>query len=191
MRDLTYFVALSLDGFIAGPDEEIDFYPTTPAYAEWMTAAYPDVIPSHLREAAGVADVPNKHFDTVVMGRGTYGPALREGIASPYAHMRQYVFSRTLGEPRDPGVEIVATDPVAKVRELKAEEGLLGIYLAGGGQLAGLLLPEIDKLIIKKYPVVAGSGIPAFAVDFQPTQFVLTGCQTFDNGCAVLSYDRA
>lgn len=191
MRELTYFVALSLDGFIAGPDDEIDFYPTSEAYVRWMTTAYPDAIPNHIREQVGIADVANKHFDTIVMGRRTYDPGLREGFTSPYSHLRQYVFSRSLTESPDPEVEVVATDPVEKVRELKAEDGLLGIYLAGGGQLAGLLLPEIDKLVIKKYPVVAGAGIPAFTTGFSPTQFTLTECQTFDNGCAVLSYDRA
>lgn len=192
MRELTYYVAVSIDGFIAGPEGEFDFYPTTEAYAASMNAAYPDVVPSHIREQVDLADVPNKHFDTVVMGRGAYDPALKEGFTSPFGHLRQYVFSRSLTESPDPEVTVVATDPLEKVRELKAEEGLrLGIFLCGGGQLAGQLLPEIDKLVIKNYPVVAGSGVPAFATDFNPTQFTLTGCQSFDNGCVVAAYDRA
>ncbi|MFG3013690.1 hypothetical protein ACGFZB_25230 [Streptomyces cinerochromogenes] len=38
----------------------------------------------------------------------------------------------------------------------------LDIWLCGGGRLAGTLWPEIDELLIKTYPVVAGTGIPVW-----------------------------
>jgi dihydrofolate reductase len=44
-------------------------------------------------------------------------------------------------------------------RHLRAGAGL-DIYLAGGATLAGALVDEIDELVIKLYPVVAGSGVP-------------------------------
>lgn len=190
MRNLTYYIALSLDGFIAGPDGEVDFYPTSDDHIAYMNAEYPEVLPTHIREQLGADTVPNKHFDTIVMGRGTYDPALDAGITSPYAHLRQYVFSRRMRESPDPAVELVSTDPAEKIRELKREDSPLDIYLAGGGQLAGAVLAEIDQLVVKKYPVVAGSGRPAFATGFTPTQFTLKDCRTFDNGCAVLTYTR-
>lgn len=190
MRNLTYYIGVSLDGFIAGPDNEVDFYPVSEDHVAHMNAEYPDVLPTHIRKHLGTDSAPNRHFDTIVMGRGTYDPALELGITSPYAHLRQYVFSRRMQESPDSAVQLVSTDPLVKIRELKREDGPLGIYLAGGGQLAGALLPEIDHLIIKKYPVVAGSGRPAFATAFNPTHFTLTDCRTFDNGCAVLSYTR-
>ena len=80
-------------------------------------------------------------------------------------------------------------DPVELVRKLKAEDGL-DIYLAGGGKLAGALLDEIDQLIVKSYPVVAGDGVPAFAGGFSPTLFTPTGRRSFDNGAYVTWYDR-
>ncbi|MDB1087242.1 dihydrofolate reductase family protein [Streptomyces sp. ACA25] len=190
MRPLTYYVGISLDGFIAGPEGEIDFYPVSDDHVAHMTAHHPEVLPTHVRRQLGIDDTENQRFDTLVMGRGTYQPALDVGITSPYAHLRQYVFSRSLTEQPDPAVEIVAGDPLAKVRELKQEDSPLGIWLCGGGQLAGQLLPEIDRLVIKKYPVVTGSGIPAFVTGFHPHQFTLTDCLTFGSGCAVLSYDR-
>ncbi|MDK1473001.1 dihydrofolate reductase family protein [Streptomyces sp. 549] len=191
MRRLTYYIGLTLDGFIAGPNEEVDFLPLSDDHTGSMVEDFPDVLPSHIRRALGVGDRPVKEFDTVIMGRGTYEPALREGITSPYSHLRQYVVSRSLEKSPDEQVTLVRTDPVAAVRELKAEDSPFGIYLAGGGQLAGALLPEIDRLVVKKYPVVAGSGIPSFATAFRPTRFALTHCRTFENGCAVLEYDRA
>ena len=189
MRELTYYIALTLDGFIAGPHDEVDFYPLADDHSAYMNEHFPETLPTHVRAAIGFADVPNRRFDTVVMGRRTYDPALEAGITSPYAHLRQIVVSRSLDASPDPAVEIVRDDPRARVQQLKAEEGL-GIYLAGGGQLAGELLPEIDRLVVKKYPVVAGSGIPAFATGFAPTPFILEDARTFSNGCAVLQYRR-
>jgi len=189
MRELVYYIGMSIDGFISGPDDEIDFYPGSDDYMAWMFSDASDMIPTHLRPSVGLEGVPNKNFDTIVMGRRTYEPGLREGAPSPYAHLRQYVFSRTL-EQQHPDVEIVSTDPVAKVRELKAEDSEFDIYLAGGGELAGVLLDEIDRLIIKRYPVVAGTGRTAFGSTFSPTTFDLTEVKTFSGGNAVMFYTR-
>ncbi|MCP2638373.1 dihydrofolate reductase [Microbacterium sp. HD4P20] len=189
MRELTYYIGMTLDGFIAGPHDEVDFYPLAEDHSAHMNDAYPEVLPTHVRQAIGIDDVQNRGFDTVVMGRRTYDPALEIGITSPYAHLRQIVVSRSMDASPDSAVELVRDDPRGYIRELKAQEGL-GIYLAGGGRLAGELLPEIDRLIVKKYPVVAGSGLPAFAADFAPVQFALEEALTFSNGCAVLRYRR-
>ncbi|MEW1550575.1 dihydrofolate reductase family protein [Streptomyces tsukubensis] len=198
MRKLVYYVGVTLDGRIAGPGGEFDFFPTgdekqDAAYTAWMFAQYPDVVPAHLRAPAGLTDTPNRHFDTVVMGLGTYRPALDEGITSPYAHLRQYVVSSTLGPAPDPAVTVVPDDPLGLVQRLKREEqgeGSLGIWLCGGGRLAGALLPEIDELVFKSYPVVAGAGIPAFDGGFDPTAFDVAQRTTFDNGVCVTRFVR-
>lgn len=190
MRKLVYYIGLSIDGFIAGPNDEVDFYPGSDEYMRWMTTEYPDALPTHVRRNLGIDAAPNRHFDTIVMGRRTYDPAFKLGITSPYAHLRQYVFSRTL-QPRDPNVTIVNGDVVETVRALKREESALDIYLAGGGELAGQLLDEIDRLVVKMYPVVAGAGRTAFGSRFSPTHFNLDNVQTFPGGNVVLSYSRA
>ncbi|MFE1453157.1 dihydrofolate reductase family protein [Streptomyces olivaceoviridis] len=192
MRKLTYFVAGTIDGFIAGPDGDYDFFSPylTEDYLPHLTVDFPETLPTPARAALGVADAPNTHFDTVVMGRGTYEPGLATGLTSPYAHLRQIVVSRSLGVSPDASVEVTTEDPVALVRRLKQEEGL-GIWLCGGGDLAGQLLPEIDELIVKQYPVVAGSGIPLFRAEFSPRAFKLTGSRVFDNGTIALTYTKA
>lgn len=190
MRELVYYIAVTIDGYIAGPDDEVDFYPSSDEYATWMTQRYGDTLPTHLRREVGIEDAPNRNFDTIVMGRRTYDPALQVGITSPYAHLHQYVVSRSMTESPDPAVQIVADDPLAAVRALKAEDSSLDIYLAGGGRLAGELLPEIDRLIVKQYPVVAGAGLPMFASGFSPTAFDLTDVQRFSGGNAVMYYRR-
>lgn len=188
MRSLTYFVGTSLDGFIAGPDGSYDFYPVGEDLLRWMASEYPETLPTHLHAAFGVRG-EGRHFDTVVMGRGTYAPALKAGITSPYAHLRQVVVSRSLERSPDPAVELVASDPLERVRALKREPGK-GLYLAGGGVLAGALLPELDTLVLKVYPVVAGSGIPVFQAGFSPTQFTRVSSRLFDSGAVVLTYAR-
>ncbi|MEU1524808.1 dihydrofolate reductase family protein [Nocardia rhamnosiphila] len=190
MRKLVYYVAVSLDGYIAGPDGEADFYPLGADMAEWINERYPESVPGHIREQAGIApDVPNRHWDTLIMGRGTYEPALSAGIASPYPHMKQYVVSTTLGGIAEPEIELVRTDPVELVRRLKKEEGK-DIWLCGGGTLAGALLEEIDQLIFKSYPVLAGAGVPVLGGVFRPTRFAPVRRQEFGNGAQVSWFDR-
>jgi dihydrofolate reductase len=192
MRKLVYFVGMSLDGYIAGPGGELDFYPLPEDMSAWIRAEYPETLPTHARPHLGMAvDEPNRKFDTLVMGRGTYDPALAIGVTSPYAHLRQYVVSSTLGRIDDPTVDLVASDPIGLVRKLKQEDGL-DIWLAGGGKFAAALLDEIDELVIKSYPVVAGTGTPAFAGEFHPTLFAPTRReQVSGNGTQVSWFTRA
>lgn len=188
MRKLVYYVGVSIDGYIAGPGNEIEFYPVGDDMIAWMAADYPEVLPTPARSQLGIAEAANRHFDTLVMGRGTYQPGLDAGLTNPYAHIRTYVVSTTLAPTE--GIEVYGGDPVDLVRKLKADDGL-DIYFAGGGKLAGALLDEIDALIVKSYPVVAGDGISAFTGAFSPTAFTPTDRKSFDNGAYVTWYDRA
>src|SRR5690606_14518428 len=129
-------------------------------------AEYPETLPTHGRRPLGLDDLPNKRFDTIIQGRASYDLALKEGITSPYAHLREYVASRTLGESPDPNVEIIADDLTGRVRALKAEDSAYDIYLCGGAGLAGALADEIDEIIIKTYPIVQGAGMPMFDTGF-------------------------
>ncbi|MFE6778369.1 dihydrofolate reductase family protein [Streptomyces sp. NPDC057702] len=194
MRKLVYYVAVTLDGYIAGPGGEYDFYPRGEAaqaaeYTAWMNARYPETVPTFLRADHGLTDVPNARFDTVLMGLGTYRPALDAGFPSPYAHLRQYVVSSTLAAAPAPGVTVVADDPLGLVRDLKRAAGG-DIWLCGGGRLAGALLPEIDELVLKSYPVVAGAGVPVIAGEFGPTPFRVSDRTSFANEVTVTWFTR-
>ncbi|RDI68812.1 dihydrofolate reductase family protein [Nocardia pseudobrasiliensis] len=191
MRKLVYYVGVSLDGYIAGPQGQFDFYPLADDMVAWFGERYPDSVPTHLRVQLGLpVDMPNKVWDTVLMGRGSYEPGLAVGAESPFNHLKQYVFSSTLKPVDNPQVEIVDTDPVELVRQLRQREGL-DIWLCGGGNLAGQLIDEIDQLIIKSYPVLAGGGIPVFSGDFKPTRFKVTERREFSSGAQVSWFDRA
>jgi dihydrofolate reductase len=192
LRKLTYFVACSLDGFIGDPAGDASAMLTfiDEEYLEFLRAEYPETMPTHGRRAFGFDDLQNRRFDTIIQGRASYDLALKEGITSPYAHLRQYVASRTLAESPDPQVEIVSEDLVGTIRELKAEESGLDIYLCGGSQIAGALFDEIDELVIKAYPVVYGTGMPMFGQGSAVTEFTLDGVRAFGNGVVVRTYSR-
>lgn len=190
MRKLTYYIASSIDGFIASPDGDFGFYLLEGDHMAALIEQYGDMIPTHVRGFVGLADTPARDFDTVLMGRATYEVGLKEGFTSPYGHLRQFVFSASLGESPDPAVTVVSGDALAKVRELKQEPGK-AIWLCGGGVLAQQLMPEIDELVIKLNPVTAGAGLPLFAGEFGPRAWRLTAPRVFESGVVLLTYVRA
>ena len=192
LRKLTYFIACTIDGFIGDESGDASFMYrfVDEEFLAFLKAEYPETISAQGRRALGIHELEHRRFDTVVQGRGSYEVALKEGITSPYDHLREYVASRTLTRSPDPHVEIIGADLVGRVRELKAEEGEFGIYLCGGAELAGELHDEIDELVIKTYPVVLGSGMPMFGSGFALTEFTLDEVRVFDNGVVVRTYGR-
>ncbi|MFJ9864711.1 dihydrofolate reductase family protein [Streptomyces sp. NPDC101165] len=192
MRKLTYFVACSLDGFIGDEHGEATamFRFLDEEYLDFLKTEFAETLPTAARRQFGMEHLENRRFDTVIQGRASYEVALKEGITSPYGHLREYVASRTLGTSPDPNVEIIDGDLTGRVRELKAEDGGLDIYLCGGSQLAGALLDEIDELVIKTYPIVYGTGMPMFGTGLDIKEFTLDSVRTFDNGVLVRTYRR-
>ena len=194
MRTLTYYVAGSVDGFIAHDDGTWGGFLTEGDHLVDLFADFPETIPEHLRdvvpdplrEALGPRGL-TKRFDAVLMGRATYQIGLDIGVTNPYPTLKQYVFSRTMTESPDAEVELVSDDAVAVVRALKQEAGK-GIWLCGGSQLATTLFSEIDELIVKLNPVVLGSGIPLFTGLVEQTALELTGRKVYSNGFMRLHY---
>lgn len=187
MRTLTYFVATTVDGCIAGPNGEHDFFPFQGDHMTALFEDFPETIPTHVREALG-QPTRRKHFDLVLMGRNTYEPARALGIEAPYAPLETIVFSRTLPVRSEGYLRITADDPCTTVRALKRKEGA-GIWLCGGGQLAGELADEIDRLVVKVNPVLGGNGIRLLDGAFQPRKLALRAQRAFESGVVVLSYD--
>ena len=186
MRKLVYYVAVTLDGFIAAEDGTFDGFVFEGDHMAGINAEYPDTLPTQFRSALGLSDAPNRNFDTVLMGRNTY--QVPGGPASPYAHLQQFVVSSQLIDtPHD--VAVIRQDVVARVRKLKAEDGL-DIWLCGGGRLAGALLPEIDRLLLKIHPVVFGRGIPLFDGKADITKFARTDARLFESGVSFMTYER-
>ncbi|MFC5826198.1 dihydrofolate reductase family protein [Nonomuraea insulae] len=195
MRKLVYYIATTLDGFIAGPDGADPtgpdgFWPLPADYIQHIAAHYPETLPAPARTALSVT-AEGTHFDTVLEGRRSYEIGLKAGITDAYPHLRHLVFSRTLTKSPDPAVELIATDPAQAVRDLKRQDGK-DIWLLGGAELAGALYQQIDQLILKVGALTVGTGIPLFSrtATFDPRAWKLTDHTVLDSGAAFLTYNR-
>lgn len=192
MRELIYYVSVSLDGYIAGPNGEFDAFPIEGDHMDRINERFSDAIPTDIAGALGV-EQRNDLFDTVLMGWNSYAVGLPM-MPSPYRHLRQLVFSRTR-TARDVAGEltnltITADDPLQTVRTLKREPGK-AIWLCGGGALASVLSGEIDRLVLKRNPVVFGSGIPLFApTTYRPVHFDAVETTAFRSGVVFSEYVR-
>ena len=139
-RRLRYGVAVSLDGFIAGPNGEFDWIVMDPSID--FAALY-------------------KEFDTAVMGRKTYEVLTAQGGHGAMPGLEVVVFSRTMPAATYPGVRILNDDPGTALTELKSRPGR-DIWLYGGGSLFRSLLDAglVDTVEVAVIPVLLGSGIP-------------------------------
>lgn len=188
MRILTYFVACSVDGFIAHTDGSHDGFSQDSEYFADLFASFPEAVPSHLRDSMGV-NAENNWFDTVLMGRKTYEVGLKDGVTSPYSHMKQYLFSQSMQQSPSKDVELISENAIEFIKSLKSESGK-GIWLCGGGILATALFTNhlIDQLILKVNPFLMGSGIPLFSGVIQQTALELTDRKIYNNGVLLLHY---
>ncbi len=188
MRKLVYYVAVTADGFIAGPDGEVDAFVADPELYSALWTEYPETCPTHLREAFGVTGPP-RHFDTVLLGANTHQPALDAGLTSAYPHLRQFVVTHRTDLPSDPSLTVVADDPAATVRTLKQESGL-DIWLCGGGVLAAQLIDEIDEFHVKVNPVLIGAGIPLLGRAVPPVGLTVRDRLPLPAGVELITYTR-
>jgi dihydrofolate reductase len=186
MRELKYYIACTVDRFIAREDDSYDFFLMEGEHVTDLLTAFPETIPAHVRAHLGIT-AENQCFDTVLMGRRTYEIGLKEGISNPYPQMKQYVVSKTLKNSPDGAIVLISSEPLTFVRELKQQSGQ-DIWLCGGGHLATLLFSEINELILKVHPILLGSGIPLFSGVVPQTSLELTNSKVYNNGVMLLYY---
>jgi dihydrofolate reductase len=188
MRQLIYYVACSIDGFIAREDGSFEGFLQEGEHFDDLVKIFPETFPAHARQVMGI-QTPNKCFDLVLMGRKTYEVGLKFGITNPDPHLKQYLFSRSLKTSPNEQVELVLEDASTRVKQLKNETGK-DIWLCGGANLAATLFADrlIDRLILKVNPFLMGSGIPLFAGAIEQTALELTDRKVYENGVLRLHY---
>jgi len=173
MRNIVYYVATSVDGFICGPDADISgFIVDSDGLNKYL---------SDLQE-----------FDTVIMGRNTYEFGYKFGLLPgqpPYPHMMNYVFSDSLHfDNPHPKLQIKKRD-IHEIEKLKSTKGS-EIYLCGGGLFAGWLFDNkrIDILKVKLNPLVLGQGIRLFGNSTTTCQLEIISIQEYSKGLVIAEY---
>lgn len=189
MRELIYYVAVSLDGCIAGPEGQFDAFLTAGDHMGVLLEEYPDTIPTDIAARLGL-DQSRGRFGTVIMGATTHAMGLPD-MPSPYRHLEQVVVTHRELEPAE-NLTTTDADPVEVVRELKQRsDGAGDIWLCGGADLASQLRGQIDRLVLKRQPFLFGSGIPLFAPgDYAPVRFDHVRTRDFASGVSLTEFTR-
>ena len=171
MRRVRYSVAMSLDGYIAGPQGESD----------WIVID-PDIDFNALFAA----------FDTILMGRKTYEATKQPGSEGAMPGIQSYVFSRTLRPDDCPGV-ILSDNPKDTINDLKSKAGK-NIWLFGGGSLFRSLLELglVDSVQLAIIPMMLGGGVPVLAHPANLAGLKLIHQQAYEKtGTVLLEYTVA
>ena len=168
MRKVILAVAVSLDGYIEGPNGEYDWCFTDQDY--------------------GMADF-YKRIDAMFIGRKSYELFSMSGEVMPgFPTVTEYVFSTTLKEVK-PGAILINQNVAEAVKRIKNEAGK-DIFLFGGASLTSSLLnlSLIDECWISVHPIILGSGKPLFSDIKNRIPLKLIDTKTYSSGLVSLTY---
>ena len=171
MRKVILGVAVSLDGFIEGPNREYDWCFMDQDYG--MSAFF-------------------KRIDCIFMGRKSYDLSKTVEGQNPWKGMATYVFSNTLKEITDKNVTLVSGDIRKEILSLKEGKGK-DMWLFGGAKLTTFFINEalVDELWLAVHPILLGSGKSLFQQVKGRKKLKLIEHKTFDTGLVSLCYQMA
>jgi len=172
-RKIILYVACTLDGFIAGPEDNLDFLSVVEKPGE--DYGYSDFI---------------KTVDTVIMGNRTYEWILKHAPEFVHEGVTTYVYTRT---PRPSKEKVIFYNGslTELALNLKKEKGK-NIFCEGGALVANIMLNDhlIDEFIISVIPVILGKGIRLFGDSGPQTDLKLVSVRSFDTGLVQMEYQR-
>lgn len=171
MRNIILGLAVSLDGYIEGPNGDYDWCFTDQDY--------------------GMAEFL-RGVDATFMGRKTYEmmQAMNDTAGYSLPKLKEYVFSTTLGSVKE-GAVLVQKNIREEVEKIKREKGK-DIWLFGGAGLTAslLALDLIDQFWLSVHPVILGSGKPMISGIRNRTYLRLIETKTYDTGLVSLKYEK-
>ncbi len=170
-RKLILYIATSLDGYIAKPNDNVDFLSIIEQ--EGQDYGYGDFV---------------KTVDAVIVGRKTYDTVISMGFDFPHTDKDAYIITRT-PRPSIGSVKFYTGDIKSLVVRLKSENGK-NIFCDGGAEIVNELLKDnlIDELIISVIPILVGNGTKLFK-DGRPEQKLeLISAKHFEKGLTQLHY---
>ena len=169
MRKVILAVAVSLDGFIEGPNGEYDWCFTDQDYS--------------LNDFF-------KRLDTIFVGRKTYEMSSEmEGGPAGFPKFKEYIFSNTLGKVKE-GATLIKGNIKTEVEKIKKERGK-DIWLFGGAELTTSLmnLGLVDELSLAIHPVLLGGGKPLFNNIKDRIKLTLVSTKKYSTGLVSLTYN--
>lgn len=171
-RKIILGVAVSLDGYIEGPQGEFDWCFTDQDY--------------------GLADFFTR-IDTIFMGRKSYELVMRmerESGENPYKNMHTVVFSNTL-KTVEGNASMCSGDIVSQIRAMQQQPGK-DIWLFGGAELTTTFVNHelVDELWLSIHPILLGSGKPLFVGVDGRKKLRLTQHQVYDTGLVSVRYEQ-
>ena|ERR1700730_13699439 len=175
MLEVIYYVASSLDGYIASVDGSVD----------WLSRF-------HVSDEDHGAGKLHASIDALLLGSRTYEFALSLGHW-PASDKPSWVFTKRDLRILHPSITLTSDSPVEVVEHL-ADRGLHKVWLMGGGKLAASFHSSklISKYIISVFPVLLGSGVPFLAPhSCREDTLSLVTAKPFKSGIVQLTYERA
>lgn len=174
MRKVVLYIATSLDGYIASPNDDISFL--SMVEQEGQDYGYTDFI---------------KTVDAVIVGRKTYDKVISMGFDFPHTDKDAYILTRT-PRPQVGAVKFYTGELKSLVEKLKSEDGK-SIFCDGGAETVNELLKDnlIDEFIISVIPILLGSGIKLFKDGRLEQKLELLSVKSFDTGLTQVHYKRA
>lgn len=173
-RKVILYIASSLDGYIAKPNDDLSFLS----------------IVQQEGEDYGYANFV-KSVDTVILGRKTYDWVMTQVPEFPHADKNSYIITRT-AKPSIGKATFYTGKLKDLITKLKSEHGK-NIFIDGGAEIVNELLKEnlIDEFIISLIPILVGNGTKLFKDDRPELKLELVSTKQFDKGLTQLHYKRA
>ncbi|MGO8793529.1 MAG: dihydrofolate reductase family protein [Candidatus Sulfotelmatobacter sp.] len=169
MRKIILSLGISLDGYIARSNGDVDFL--------FRPKDYPN-------DAFGVCD-------TAIMGRKTLDVGLKMSGGTLPGGFKYYVFSRSQPTGERYGAMFTNEPPGTFVERLRKADGK-NIWLMGGAELARDFLKEdlVEEIHLGIVPVLLGEGIRLFLAGFPQREFSLMENKSYSGGLVELRYER-
>src|SRR3954449_4411907 len=212
MRKLTFAMNVSLDGYIAGPGDDLGWSVPSDELFQWWSdrvgatglALYgrklwetmsshwptadqqPGATPAQIEFARRWRDMPKVVFSWTSAAAGWHPPL--PAAARRWRDMPKVVFSSTTGAV-DWNARLVTGDAVTEITRLKTEDGgpmdVAGATLAASAMRAGL----IDEYAIVTHPVLVGGGTPFFTALDNWVNLTVVETRTFPDGVLLTRYE--
>ncbi|MBL7937034.1 MAG: dihydrofolate reductase [Bacteroidia bacterium] len=170
-RKVILYIATSLDGYIAKPNDNLDFLSIVQKEGE--DYGYSDFI---------------KSVDTVILGRKTYEWVMKQVSEFPHSDKKSFVITRT-ERPSINNLNFYSGNLTHLIEKLKSEEGK-NIFCDGGAEIVNELLKNnlIDECIISVIPILVGNGTKLFKDERPEQKLELISTKQFDTGLVQMHY---